>query len=198
MPRPHHGSIFLLAAFVVALVPATASAAAVKGTPNASVVSVAVSGKNVKFELDVTVGLPTGADSRKTCAGKVVASHKLSRKVTKSWSAKLKPNLLACIAKVKGKLPKAKYGKTLKFKYVFPGTKQLKKFAKSGSFKLRPPGPPTVPNTTIGPPVAINHVFAKGTWGSDPPTTGLDNEFGFTFGYDYSMSGFTVFGSTIK
>jgi hypothetical protein len=127
----------LFAAFLVA-VPA-AGAKAVKVSPTYSITAAAVSGKNVKFTIAVTVtGVPK-------CSGKVTATHKISKKKSVSWSARYTGDSAICTAAIKGKLPKASFGKKVKFAIKFPGNDAIKKFSASKSLTLTPPAPPPAP-----------------------------------------------------
>lgn len=116
-----------------------ASAAPVAVKPTYAVTAAAKSGKKVKFVLTVT--LPPGIPS---CPKKerVTASTKLSRKKTAKWSARYTGDSAICTAAIHGKLSVAKYGKTVKFKIKFPGSKSIKKFSASKKLKLVPPPPP--------------------------------------------------------
>jgi hypothetical protein len=162
------------------------------------------SGKNATFTIDVTFPVPAGLTAATACKGKVSASYKLSKKKTLKWSGSFKPNDIACLAEIKGKLPADKYGKKLKFGIDFKGSKSIKPFSVSKSLKIvAPPGPPVAPApvtppANTGPPVAFNPIFAYGNWATDPPTTGYSSVFQFAFASDYSMGSFQQSGSSFR
>lgn len=148
----------LVAAVALGITAPAAGAKPAKVAASYSVVVSSVSGANVKFVLVASID----GNSVPGCKGKVTASHKLSKKSTKKWSGSLKQSPVACSAKISGKLPKAKYGKDVKFTFTFPGNTSIKKFSKTKSLKLVTPtsvlplplpgGPPAPgPPAQVGP-----------------------------------------------
>jgi hypothetical protein len=173
--------LVLFAALAVAV--PVASANAVKATPKASITKAVVSGKSVKFDL-----LVKAASNVPGCKGTVTASHKLSKKKTVAWTGKLKATGVDCAATIKGKLPKAKFGKKVKFTFKFPGNKSLKKFNTSKSLKLSPPPAPLPPAPTpgTGAPGLVGPQH-PGSWFMFKKEDNTDSGWTFTIGQDYKV-----------
>jgi hypothetical protein len=175
----------LFAAFAVAV--PVAGAAAVKPTPSYSIAAAKVSGKNVKFDL-----LVKAASNVPGCKGTVTASHKISKKKTVSWTGKLKTTGTDCATTIKGKLPKAKFGKKVKFSIKFPGNKAIKKFSGTKSLTLVSPPlpPPPVTPGSAAPPAQIGpQAFGKWTGFRQPED---ESKFMFTIkSPNYAVPGFS-------
>lgn len=174
---------FILGLFAaLAIVAPVAEAEPVKTSPLVALISAKTSGKNVKFDFDVLL-TPTP----KKCGGTLTVSHKTSKKKTVKWTRKLTTNEGTCGTVIHGKLPKSNYGKTRKFKFKFPGSKSIKKFSSSQSFKLVPPKPIPLP-PVVGPPGSVGpqHV---GKWFIFKKDDISDSGITFTIGADYKVSG---------
>lgn len=173
------------------VVAASAQAAAVKVKPTASVAGATKSGKYVRFQIDVRFPIPAGV-SAADCVGKVTVSTKLSKKKTAKWSGKLAADGPNCGAKIKAKLASTKYGKKLKFKVVFKGSKKLKPFSRSWKLRIVAPLPPQAPPAAAPAPptppgLEVVGVHNKGSW--DINAIGLGNDdFEFFIEPDYSVS----------
>lgn len=174
----------LFAALAVAV--PVARAAAVKATPSYSITAAKVSGKNVKFDL-----LVKAASNVPGCKGTVTASHKISKKNVKSWTGKLKTSGTDCATTIKGKLPKSKFGKKVKFSIKFPGNKVIKKFGATKSLTLSPPAPagPTGGGTDLP---GVRGPQKPGVWymfNAEPGS--IDIGMKFTIRDDFTVAGLT-------
>lgn len=183
---------WLVLATALLVVAGSAQAATVKVKPTASVVGATTSEKYVRFQIGVKFPIPAGV-SPADCSGKVTISTKLSKKKTAKWSGKLAALGIECVATVKAKLASAKYGKKLKFKVVYKGSKKLKPFSRTWNLKIVAPTPP-VPLPTVAPPapplLEAAGVHNKGWW--DINAIGSDNDdFQFFIKPDYSVNEIT-------
>lgn len=186
--------MFAFAAALLVLA-GSAQAAAVKVKPTASVVAATRSGEHVRFQIGVGFPIPAGA-SAVDCSGKVTVTTKLSRKKTAKWSGKLVAVGPNCVATVKARLASTKYGKMLRFRFAYGGSKKLKPF--SGSRKLKivaptkstPTPTPTPTPPVVPPPLDVVGVHNKGHWDINPIGIGNDN-FEFFIEPDYSVAEIT-------
>jgi hypothetical protein len=171
------------------VVAGSAQAAAVKVKPTASVVGATKSAKHVKFQIGVKFPIPAGI-SATDCSGKVTVSTRVSKKKTAKWSGKLAALGTDCSAKVKGRLASTKYGKTLKFRVAFGGSKKLKPFSRTWKLRIvAPPPTPSPPPAAPPAPPALEAVGVhnKGHW--DINAIGSDNDdFEFFIEPDYAVS----------
>lgn len=171
----------------------SAEAAAVKVKPTASVVGATKSEKYVRFQIGVKFPIPAGV-SAADCSGKVIVSTRLSKKKTAKWSGKLAALGTDCVANVKARLAAAKYGKKLKFKVAFKGSKKLKPFSKSWNLKIvAPPPPPPLPPAAppAPPPFDAVGVHNKGWWDINVSDDSDNDDFQFFINPDYSVSAIT-------
>lgn len=175
------------------VVTASAQAAAVKVKPTASVVAATKSGKYVRFQIGVKFPIPAGV-SAADCSGKVTVSTKLSKTKTAKWSGKLAAVGTECVATVKARLASAKYGKKLKFKVAFKGSKKLKPFSRSWNLKLVAPPPVPVPPPAAPPappPFETVGVHNKGWWDINVSDGSDNDDFQFFIKPDYSVTQIT-------
>lgn len=174
----------------------SAEAAAVKVKPTASVVGATKSEKYVRFQIGVKFPIPAGV-SAADCSGKVIVSTRLSKKKTAKWSGKLAALGTDCVANVKARLAAAKYGKKLKFKVAFKGSKKLKPFSKSWNLKIvappPTPPPPPPPAPPAQPPLSAVGVHNKGWWDINVtgPEQSENEDFQFFIKPDYSVTEIT-------
>lgn len=170
-------------AALLALAPG-AEAAALKAKPTYAVKSAAVSGKSVKFVLTVAFAANAGK-----CPKEKIAASSGTGSTKKIWGTKhYTLDSDVCTAAIHGKLAKSKYGKSVKFKFSFPGGKTVKKFSGSKTLKLvTPPAPvpgPSPPTFEVGP-------QAFGKWRAEDP---LDTNHQFLFTIkspDHAVPGIT-------
>jgi hypothetical protein len=189
---------FILALFaaLIVMVP-SAGATAVKVAPTYSITSAAVSGKNVKFTITVTVtGVPK-------CSGKVTATYKISKKKSVSWTGRYTGDSAICTAKINGKLPKASFGKKVKFAIKFPGNDSIKKFSTSKSLTLSPPPPPAPPAPVPTPPTGPDPIplttgpQTLGLWSIEEVTQN-NTDFSFILSEDYIVYDISRFGGGLS
>lgn len=120
--------------------------------PSAKVLSAKVSGASVAFTIDATL-------SGKACKG----TAKLSA-VSHHWKGAAKKSAGGCHARIRGKLPKAYYGRRLTFRIAFAGK------SRTVRLKLVPPAPggPTQP------PAAGAPEYVNGSWVQNGPFPGAN------------------------
>lgn len=161
----------------LAIVAPVAQAAPAKTLPLVALISATKSAKSVRFGFDVLL-TPDPAK----CGGTLTVSHRINKKRTVSWSGKLTSIDGVCGTAIYGKLPKSNYGKTRKFKFRFPGSKSIKKFSSTQSFKLVPPKPIDQP-PVLGPPATVGPQH-PGPWFMLKKDDISDSGFSFTLGAD--------------
>lgn len=203
-------SILLLSALVAASAAATTPPRPV--TPSAVVTAASVSGSSLRTTIEVSFPVPARVAATTACAGKVRATTKLSRRTRRTLSGALTVAGNRCRVALRGLLPKALLGTTKAFRLTFAGNAAVKAFATTTKLKLvAPPAAPvpaplTQPTTTspapatpappaTGPPATSFFDPAyKGTWGTDPPSTGVNDQWVVTISSSGTV-GVSSFGS---
>lgn len=206
-------SLSVLVASACAAVPAAAKAPRAV-TPSVAIAEASVSGSTLRTAIDVSFALPAGAAAAKACAGRVRATTKLSRNRKRTLSGSLKAAGGRCAASLRGSLPKAFLGRTKAFRFTFAGNPVVKPFATTKALKLAKPAPVpapvTQPTTTSPPPAApvtppattptgppATSFFDpayKGTWGTDPPALGVNDQWVVTIN-NSGVVGLSSFGA---
>jgi hypothetical protein len=189
----------LLVSYVVVT---AASATPIKAKPKAVVTTAHKVGTNVVVRIHTSFVIPAGK-SGAICTGTVTASTKLAPKKTVTLTGSLRAVVPNCLVKLSGKLPVAKYGKTVAFTIAFKGSSKVKPLSFVAKLKLVPPPvPPAPPGGTTPPlpppPTGQVGVHMQGTWGTDTPTTGPDNRFIFRILADDSIPTISAFGSSYR
>jgi hypothetical protein len=165
-------AVFLALVSAVALTGALAKTGAVVH-PTATVTSTKVSGKSLRFVVDVSFSLPAGTQAARACKGGVKLTEKVKpHHKAPHWTAKLAPDGDLCKAVIKGSLPAALKGHKLKFALSFPGNGQLAPFTRSTTLKLSAPaggpsggGPAqSPPPAATGVPPVEAYTAADGKW----------------------------------
>ena len=189
-------TVLLLSALVAVPASATTRRAV---TPSVAVTAATVSGATLRTTIEVAFAIPARATAAKACAGTVRATTRLSRRTRRTLSGTLAVAGGRCRVTLRGALPKAFLGQRKAFKVTFAGNTIVKPFARTTTLKLAiaPPAPaPVTPPTTAptsappaappttppaGPPATSFFDPAyKGTWGTDPPTTGVNDQWVIT------------------
>lgn len=203
----------VLLALALPAVPAAAKAPRAV-TPAAAVTTASVSGARLTTTITVSFAVPARTSARKACTGTVRGTTKLTARTRRTLSGALGVSGARCRASLRGSLPKAFLGATKAFKLTFAGNTAVKPFATTTKLKLVPPptapvpAPVTQPTTTTpaptttppvtpptGPPATSFFDPAyKGTWGTDPPTTGVNDQWVITVSSS-GVVGLSSFGS---
>jgi hypothetical protein len=207
-------SLSVLIAFGLAAVPAAAKAPS-PVTPSFGLNAVAVSGANVRTTIGVSFAVPARAKAPKACTGKVRASTKLSRRKRRTFAAVLAFAGGRCRAALRVALPKALLGRTQSFTFTSAGNTVVKPFTRTKALKLATPAaapvpaPVTQPTTPAapaptdtppatppsGPPAtSLFDPAYKGTWGTDPPTSGVNDQWVITINSS-GVVGLSSFGA---
>lgn len=108
--------------------------------PKALVAYAKVSGKSVRFRVDVTFPVPSGAAPTSACKGRVTLTEKVApHRRAPHWAASLAAGGGLCEAKIKGKLPRGLFHKKVAFRLGFPGNGQVAPFNLAEKLKLSTP-----------------------------------------------------------